>query len=113
MLVTFEKRLVAKKPTENKKIFVTINPPNINEIKFFSSTNKNGPGTTPLLIINPINIAAAPDPGIPNARVGIRVPATTELLAVSGAAIPSSTPVPNFSPIFDHFFLVYKQSWTL
>ena len=76
------KKISAKKPTENKKIFVTINPPNINEIKFFSSTNKNGPGTTPLLIINPINIAAAPDPGIPNARVGIRVPATTELLAV-------------------------------
>ena len=48
--------------------------------------------------------AIAPDPGIPSASAGTMAPATTALLADSGAAIASSTPVPNSSDLFDHRF---------
>ncbi len=39
--------------------------------------------------------------GMPKLRSGISVVLATVLLAVSGAATPSSDPLPNFSGVFD------------
>jgi hypothetical protein len=44
----------------------------------------------------PSSIAAGTPPGIPKSRVGIRSPASTELLALSGPTMPRGSPLPNF-----------------
>ena len=43
-------------------------------------------------------------PGIPSVNSGTRVGPFTALFAASGAAIPSNSPFPNFSGVFEEFF---------
>ena len=49
----------------------------------------------------PSSTAAEFEPGMPKLRSGISAVLATVLLAVSGAATPSSDPLPNFSGSFD------------
>ena len=54
--------------------------------------------------------AVVADPGIPNARVGIIAPPVAELLAASGAATPSISPLPKFSGFLELFLTVPYDS---
>lgn len=66
-----------------------------------SFTKKEGPGEMPSIISAPIMMAVAPEPGTPKVSIGTMAPMEAALLAHSGAATPSITPVPNSSPRFE------------
>ena len=51
-----------------------------------------------------VPFAVAGEKGIPSESRGTIAPAVAALLAASGAATPSMTPVPNFSGVRDTFF---------
>jgi len=55
----------------------------------------------PSIISAPIMMAVAPEPGTPKVSIGTMAPMEAALLAHSGAATPSITPVPNSSPRFE------------
>ena len=58
------------------------------------------------MISAPSMTAVVPEPGMPSANIGTIAPVAAALLAASGAATPSITPVPNFSGCFETFFSV-------
>ena len=58
---------------------------------------KSGPGWMPWIISAPMKSAMIALVGMPSESKGINDPAVAELLAASGPATPSITPVPNFS----------------
>ena len=68
-----------------------------------------GPGWSPFTKNMPIKTAAMVEPGIPSVSSGIIEGPETALLADSGAAIPSTTPVPHFSLFLAFLFLRHKQ----
>jgi hypothetical protein len=55
----------------------------------------SGPGRRPWITKAPSRIDIDGEPGIPNATVGRRSPAFTELFAASGAITPRMSPLPN------------------
>src|SRR5258708_30666826 len=59
---------------------------------------KSGPGLSPHSTSAASNMAVVPDPGMPSVKSGTSAPPGSELLAPSGAATPSITPLPNCSP---------------
>ena len=63
-----------------------------------------GPGLNPCATNAPNKIAVTLSPGIPNVNKGTNVWPFTALLAASGAAMPSNSPLPNFSG-FEEAFL--------
>ena len=65
------------------------------------SSNSRGPGTRPWIRRPPSSTAAELEPGMPKLSSGISAVLATTLFAVSGAATPSSEPLPNFSGSFD------------
>src|SRR5581483_12513471 len=58
---------------------------------------KSGPGLNPQRTSAANKMAVVPDPGMPSVSSGTSAPPVSELLAPSGAATPSMTPVPNCS----------------
>ncbi len=84
-------------PTTSMSKAEKMSPMNTDITSRPSRVNSSGPGTTPLLMSRPSSTAMAPEPGMPSASEGMSAPATMALFAVSGAATPSSRPVPNFS----------------
>jgi len=55
------------------------------------------PGLNPHSTSAASRMAVVPEPGMPSVRSGTSAPPVSELLAPSGAATPSMTPVPNCS----------------
>ena len=62
-----------------------------------SSAKIDGPGCRPFTRNMPIRTAAMVEPGMPSVSSGIIDGPETALFADSGAAIPSTTPVPHLS----------------
>ncbi len=58
---------------------------------------KSGPGLNPHSTSAASRMAVVPEPGMPSVKSGTSAPPVSELLAPSGAATPSMTPVPNCS----------------
>ena len=58
----------------------------------------------PWIISALISKAQVVSPGIPRAIIGMMAPPTEALFAISGAIIPSTHPVPNFSGCFERAF---------
>src|SRR5437773_5153832 len=58
---------------------------------------KSGPGLNPHRTSAASRTAVVPEPGMPRVSSGTSAPPVSELFAPSGAATPSTTPVPNRS----------------
>ena len=67
------------------------------------SISSSGPMVTPFNTRADIMMAAAFPPGIPKDSSGTMAPPVAALLPVSGAAMPSRQPVPNFSGCLESF----------
>ena len=63
-----------------------------------------GPGCRPFTRDMPIRTAAMVEPGMPSVSNGIMEGPDTALLAASGAAMPSTIPVPHFSLFLERRF---------
>ena len=63
-----------------------------------------GPGTMPWMVMAPTISAITALGGIPSVSSGMNEVCDAALLAVSGAATPSITPVPNRCGVLDIFF---------
>src|SRR6266850_5546114 len=59
------------------------------------SEMKSGPGLNPHSTSAASSTAVVPEPGIPSVSKGTRAPPVSELFAPSGAATPSTAPLPN------------------
>ena len=66
--------------------------------------SKSGPGVMPWMIRAPSSMAMTTLAGIPRVISGMKEDWAAELLAASGEATPSITPVPNFSGCFEQRF---------
>ena len=64
---------------------------------------KVGLGMTSWIRSAPSMIAVTMSPGMPSAIIMISAPPAVALLAASDGTIPSATPVPNISGVFDAF----------
>src|SRR3569623_3036166 len=87
-------------PTTLPRYMLAISP----QTKSLSSTNNNGPGSSPQIINPPSKTAAVADPGIPKASIGNNALVPDAWAAVSGASTPSICPVPNFSRSEENFW---------
>src|SRR5699024_11523295 len=65
------------------------------------STNREGPGRSPQITIEPIITAITESPGMPRDMVVVSDPPRVALEAVSAAVISDTDPLPNFSECFD------------
>ena len=61
------------------------------------STKSSGPGAMPCTSRAPMRMAVIGSPGIPSVIMGMSAPPAMELFADSGAATPSTQPLPNCS----------------
>ena len=68
--------------------------------------NRKGPGLSPCSMIAASITAVVALPGMPRDIIGTIAPMAAALLAVSGAAIPSGMPVPNFSGCLENLAAV-------
>ena len=74
-----------------------------------SFVKRSGPGLRPHIMRPPRRTAPVPDPGIPRARSGAKLPAAAALFADSDAAIPSIAPVPRGSSLLNAFCIAYAR----
>src|SRR6185312_9393526 len=65
--------------------------------RFGFSEMKSGPGLNPHSTSAASSTAVVPEPGIPSVSSGTSAPPVSELFAPSGAATPSTAPLPNSS----------------
>lgn len=98
---TFENNFTPQIPIN--PIINTVNSmPNIKVYVIAACSTKSfGPGISPWMVSAPKIMAEVAEPGIPNASNGTNEPPTAALLALSGAIIPSSWPLPNKSFCFE------------
>jgi hypothetical protein len=67
------------------------------QTKSFCSVKSVGPGLSPQIIKPPIMTAAVAEPGMPRASIGRRALVPAAWSAVSGAMMPSGSPLPKFA----------------
>ncbi|MNN77442.1 hypothetical protein D3C81_1939040 [compost metagenome] len=58
-------------------------------------SNSSGPGVMLYRVSAPIITAVVPEPGTPRVSIGTRAPQQDAPMAVSGAARPRASPLPN------------------
>ena len=69
------------------------------QTKSFWSTNSIGPGFNPQIISPPIMTAAVAEPGMPSESIGNSALVPAAWSAVSGAMMPSASPLPKRAPL--------------
>ncbi len=67
------------------------------QTKSFCSMNSIGPGLSPQIINPPIMTAAVAEPGMPSESMGSSALVPAAWSAVSGAMMPSGSPLPKFA----------------
>ena len=70
------------------------------------SRNSIGPGGMPCMMKAAKRTAVVPEPGTPKVNMGTKAPQVAALFAASGAAIPSTAPLPKRCGVLDSFFSV-------